>query len=40
MMERRRAREEFMAMLAKRDEITVNMSFKRVGPPVEDDAGL
>lgn len=30
MMERRRAREEYMAMLAERDEITVNMPFKRV----------
>jgi len=38
MMERRRAREEFMAMLAERDEITVNMSFKRAVPYIERDA--
>ena len=29
-MDRRRAREDFMAMLSEREEITVNMSYKKV----------
>jgi pre-mRNA-processing factor 40 len=38
LMDRRRAREDFMAMLSEREEITVNMSYKKAVPYIERDS--